>query len=309
MEVKDIKKVLIIGSGTMGKHIGLQHALFDCDVTMYDIDDKIVEKALVHISKIAARLARQGYITEEQAQAAVGRIKGTSNIAEACKDVQLVSESVPENVPLKQKVWRQFDEYLPADAILTTNTSTLVASQFAAASGRPARFLAWHFHLPVYTANVVDVMPHEETDPAITQLIIDFSRRIQQQPIYIKKEWAHYVYNEMLTAFLAAAKKLAVYDVAGIEDIDRAWMAIMNTQIGPFGIMDSIGLDTALHISKESLNLDPDDPVKQDTVKFLQAKVDAGELGMKTGKGFYSYPNPEYADPKFIARVKPIYKK
>jgi len=308
MEAKDIKKVLIIGSGTMGKHIGLQHALFGCDVTMYDIDDKVLDKALTHISKIASRLARQGYITEERAKEAVGRIKGTANIAEACKGAQLVSESVPENVALKQKVWKEFDEYLPADAVLTTNTSTLVASQFAAASGRPSRFLAWHFHLPVYTANVVDVMPHEGTDPEITQLIIDFSRRINQQPIFIKKEWAHYVYNEMLTAFLSAAKKLAVYDVATIEDIDRAWMAIMNTQIGPFGIMDSVGLDTVLHITKESLNLTPDDPVIQDTVKFLQAKVDKGELGMKTGKGFYNYPNPEYADPKFVERVKPIYK-
>ncbi len=308
MEAKDINKVLIIGSGTMGKHIGLQHALFDCDVVLYDIDEEILQRALVHITKIAARLARQGYITEERAAEAVKRIKATTDIAEACNGVQLVSESVPENVVLKQKVWKQFDEYLPADAILTTNTSTLVASQFAEASGRPERFLAWHFHLPVYNANVVDVMPHAGTDPELVQIMIDFSRRIQQTPINIKKEYAHYVYNEMLTALLSAAQRLAVYDVASVHDIDRSWMAIMNTQIGPFGTMDAIGLDTVLHVTKESLNLTPDDIEKQNIVKFLQAKVDAGELGMKTGKGFYHYPNPEYADPNFVERVKPIYK-
>lgn len=308
MKANDIKKVLIIGSGTMGKHIGLQCALFDCDVIMYDIDEKILERSLGHIAKIAARLARQGYITEERATEAVGRMKATTDIAQACSGVQLVSESVPENVALKQKVWKQFDEYLPADAILTTNTSTLVASQFAEASGRPARFLAWHFHLPAYTANVVDVMPHEGTDPELVQLMIDFSRRIQQTPIFIKKEYAHYVYNEMLTALLFAARKLAVYDVAHVHDIDRAWMAIANTQIGPFGIMDAIGLDTVHHVTNESLNNTPDDPVIQDVVKFLQARVDSGELGIKTGKGFYHYPNPEYADPNFVERVKPIYK-
>jgi len=308
MEAKDIKKVLIIGSGTMGKHIGLQCALFDCDVVFYDIDESILERAMTHISKIAARLARQNYITEERAAAALSRMSTTTDVARACEGIQVVSESVPENVALKRKVWAQFDEFLPEDAILTTNTSTLLPSQFADASGRPERFLAWHFHLPVYTSNVVDVMPHPGTDPDVVQVMIDFSRRIQQTPIFIKKEYARFVYNEMFTALLFAAKKLAVYEVATVEDIDRAWMAIMNAPIGPFGMMDSVGLDTVLHITKGFLEQTPDDQTLRDVVQFLQAQVDTGNLGMKTGKGFYSYPNPEYARPGFVERVRPIKK-
>jgi 3-hydroxybutyryl-CoA dehydrogenase len=221
----------------------------------------------------------------------------------------VVSESVPENIPLKQKVWSEFDKYLPQDAILTTNTSTLVASMFAEASGRPERFLAWHFHLPVFTANVVDVMPHAGTDPELTQVIIEHSKKINQIPIDIRVEWPHYVYNELLTALQGAALRLAVNNVASVEDIDRAWMAIMGTKIGPFGIMDSVGLDTNYHITAQDLELHPDTPYLKEIVQFLKAKVDANELGRKTGKGFYSYPNPAYEQSEFLERVKPKFKK
>ncbi|NLV17616.1 MAG: 3-hydroxyacyl-CoA dehydrogenase [Syntrophomonadaceae bacterium] len=309
MKAEDIKNILIVGSGTMGKHIGLQCALFDCDVVFYDIEAELLEKARVHIGKIAARLVRQGFVTEEQAKKALESMSFTTDTSQACKGTALVSESVPESVALKQKVWKQLDEYLPADAILTTNTSTLLPSQFADASGRPDRFLAWHFHLPSFTANVVDVMPHAGTDPEVTQTLMEFSRRIQQTPIFIKNEFPHYVYNRMFTALLSAAEELVVNDVAGVYDVDRAWMTIMNVPLGPFGMMDSLGLDTTLHVTRESLNLDPENETLKKSVQFLQEKCDKGELGMKTGKGFYTYPNPEYASPDFIHRPKPIHKK
>ncbi len=309
MKAADINKVLIIGSGTMGRHIGLQCALFGCEVVYYDIQSDLLEKARGHIGKIASRLARQGYITEDQSREALNRLSFTVDISKACEGVQLVSESVPENVALKQQVWKQFDDYLPADAILTTNTSTLLPSQFAEASGRPDRFLAWHFHLAPYTANIVDVMPHAGTDHEVVETMMDFSRRIQQIPILIKKESAHYVYNRMFTALLSAAEELVVGDVASVEDVDRAWMAIMNAPMGPFGMMDSLGVDTTLHVTTESLRLDPENQVLQKSVAFLKQKFDQNELGMKTGKGFYTYPNPEYSAPDFVERVKPIHKK
>ena len=175
MKTDDIKKVLIIGSGTMGRHIGLQHALYGYEVVFYDIDEDVLKVAVTHIGKIAARLLQHGYISEAMHANVESLISTTTDPQEASKGVQLVSESIPENIALKQKVWAEFDKYLPADAILTTNTSTLIASMFAEASGRPERFLAWHFHLPTLTANVVDVMPHPGTDPAITQVVFEHS--------------------------------------------------------------------------------------------------------------------------------------
>lgn len=309
MKADDIKRILIIGSGTMGRHIGLQHALYGYEVVFYDIDEKVLQVATAHIGKIAARLLQTGYISEDMHANVQKLITTTTDPKEASEGVQLVSESVPENIALKQKVWSEFDQYLPQDAILTTNTSTLVASMFAEASGRPERFLAWHFHLPVLTANVVDVMPHAGTDPAITQVIIEHSKKINQIPIHIRVEWPNYVYNELLTSLQGAALRLLVNNVATPEDIDRAWMAIMGTKIGPFGIMDSVGLDTNYHVTAENLALHPETPYLKEIVEFFKTKLDANELGRKTGKGFYSYPNPAYEQPEFLERVKPKYKK
>ncbi|MGE5543560.1 MAG: 3-hydroxyacyl-CoA dehydrogenase NAD-binding domain-containing protein [Bacillota bacterium] len=309
MKADDIKRILIIGSGTMGRHIGLQHALYGYEVVFYDIDEKVLQVATTHIGKIAAKLLQTGYISEEMHANVEKLITTTTDPKEASRGVQLVSESVPENIGLKQKVWKEFDQYLPQDAILTTNTSTLVASMFAEASGRPERFLAWHFHLPVFSANVVDVMPHPGTDPAVTEIMLQHSKNIAQIPIDIRIEWPHYVYNELLTALQGAALRLAVNNVATVEDIDRAWMAIMGTKIGPFGIMDSVGIDTSYHITAQDMELHPDTPYLKEIVQFLKAKVDANELGRKTGQGFYSYPNPAYEQPDFVKRVKPMYKK
>ncbi len=309
MKVSDIKKVLIIGSGTMGRQIGLQNALFGREVVFYDISEDVLQVAVKHLSKIAASYVRDGYISEEMASSALARISATTDMKTAAADVDLVSESVSESVELKKKVWGDFSQYLPADAVLTTNTSTLAPSLFADASGHPERFLAWHFALPVFTANIVDVMPHAGTDQSVTDLMLDYSKEVGLVPLNIKKEWPRYVFNEMFVAFLEAAQRLVVNDVASVEDVDRAWMGILGTALGPFGIMDSVGLGTNLGAIKEHLASDPNLPFGQEIVDFLQAKVDAGELGRKTGKGFYEYPRPAYQQPGFLDRVVPKFKK
>ena len=309
MKASDIKKVLIIGSGTMGRQIGLQNALFGRDVKFYDLNENILKVALTHLDKIASGHVRHGYISEEMAASALARISVSTDVEKASADVNLVSESVPENVSLKQKVWGKFSKYLPPDAILTTNTSTLAPSLFADASGHPERFLAWHFAFPVFIANIVDVMPHAGTGQAVTDVMIEYSREIGLVPLYIQKEWPRYIFNEMFVAFLSAAQRLAINKVASIEDIDRAWMGIMGTPFGPFGIMDNVGLDTNLNVIKEHVASDPGLPDGQEIIDFFQAKVDAGELGRKTGKGFYAYPNPAYQQPGFLERVVPKFKK
>lgn len=223
-----------------------------------------------------------------------------SDAQEAASEVDLVSESVPEDPKLKGEVLARFDKLCPARTVFTTNTSTLVPSQFSEATGRPSQFAAFHFHLPVWVANVVDIMPHPGTSEETVVLLQDFARRIGQIPIVLQKEHGGYVLNTMLSALLREAQTMAASGVASVEDIDRAWMGVMKTSIGPFGIMDLIGIDTVWHITDYWAKNAPWMRELPGNARFLKGYVDEGHLGQKSGRGFYDYPDPAFEQPGFV---------
>jgi 3-hydroxybutyryl-CoA dehydrogenase len=170
---------------------------------------------------------------------------------------------------------------------------------FASATGRPDRFAALHFHGYVWVSNVVDIMPHPGTAPQTLDLLEAFAHRIGQIPIRLESENYGYVFNAMLNALLRTATSLAARQVTSYQNVDRAWMGVMKMPVGPFGILDTIGLETARDINQywaERLN----DPELQQNADFLKTYVDRGWLGVKTGRGFYTYPDPDYAQPGFI---------
>jgi 3-hydroxybutyryl-CoA dehydrogenase len=142
-------------------------------------------------------------------------------------------------------------------------------------------------------------MPHPGTSQETLQILEAFARRIDQIPIVMQKESSGYVFNAMLVAFLSAAMQLVANHVASVEDVDRAWMGILHTQVGPFGILDVVGLETAYDISKYWGEVRGDEKEKQNA-QFLKQYVDTGKLGVKTGEGFYHYPNPTYQQPGFL---------
>lgn len=292
MQAQDIKKVLVIGAGLMGRQIALQCALFQVEVSLYGRSEISLARARRHLKRYAQYLVQGGHLAQDRAEAALERITLTTDPAAAAAGADLVSESVTEDLQLKWQVWEQFSPLLPPRAILTTNSSVIFPSEFAAACGRPDRFLAWHFHQLCFIKNVVDIMPHPGTDPACLACVVDFSRRLQLQPIALKKEHRGYVFNAMLTRFLAAALELAVADVASIEDIDQAWMTVMETSHGPFALMDGVGLDTVANILKFGTAVEPHNPLYPKALAWLAPKIEAGHLGQKTGRGFYSYLRP-----------------
>jgi 3-hydroxybutyryl-CoA dehydrogenase len=299
MKAEDIRRVLVVGGGTMGQQIALQFALHGCDVAIYDLNDALLERARTRIGKLVRFVAQHQRIPPERAEGVMDRIAMTTDPEEASAGVNLVSESVPEDPELKGRVLGMFDALCPPEAIFTTNTSTLLPSMFAAATDRPERFLAFHFH-DLRANTVVDVMPHPGTDPATTALVRAFAERMGLIPIVLKKENFGYVFNAMLTTLFQSAQTLAANEVAGVEDIDRAWMGVMGMFIGPFGIMDSVGLDTVWHIT-DYWAKKTRDPQSLKNAAFLKPYVDRGELGQKSGQGFYAYPKPAFTRPGFVA--------
>lgn len=284
----DIKKVLILGAGTLGTRVGLQAAISGYTVTIYDIHESSLQQAQKVMEKVLRYTVKIRLTKEEDKPAILSRIKFTTHPQEAVLDADLINESVTEDIVIKEKVWKQFGELAPAKTIFTTNTSYLLPSQFAAISGRPEKFCAFHFH-DVFTAKVVDIMPHPGTDPELIPLLMDFGKSLNQVPVLVKKESPGYIFNFMLMALIGAAGKLKTSEVGSIEDIDKSWMVNFNMPMGPFGILDNVGLDTAWRVTK-----DRPDSSSRAFAELLKSYIDQGKLGEKSGEGFYKYPNPAY---------------
>ena len=299
MQIEDVRRVAVAGAGTMGQQIGFQCAGHGYDVVMHDIDPAALEGARTRIDAYAAGMESAGLITSELRAAAQARITLTSDLGEAARDADLLSEAVPEDPDLKGRVFAEWNAACPPRTIFLTNTSTLLPSQFAKASGRAERLLALHFHLPVWVNNLADVMPHPGTAPKVTDLVVAFARRIGQVPIELRREYNGYVFNSMYSALNRAAITLAQQRVASIEDIDRAWMHVTRAPVGPLGALDAVGLDTTWMITDYWARQLDDEQLRANAA-FLKAYVDRGDLGVKTGRGFYTYPDPAYARPGFI---------
>ena len=300
MHVDDIRTVLIVGSGTMGQQIGFHCAASGCEVVYYDISRELLDKAMKRAEKLANNYVKSNRLTRDAAAEALNRLRATDDPADAGRNADFVSESIPEDPELKGRVFAQFNDICPAHTIFTTNTSSLKPSMFADATGRPEKFAAFHFH-DLRVTNVVDIMPHPKTSQETIALIEAFAERTGLLPIMLKKENFGYVFNAMLMELFKSAQSLAANGVASVEDIDRAWMGVMYTPMGPFGIMDSIGLDTVWKITDYWAKILQDKKAIANA-EFMKQYVDKGHLGTKTKQGFYTYPNPAFAQPGFLEK-------
>ena len=188
----------------------------------------------------------------------------------------------------------------PEKTIFTTNSSTTLPSKYASETGRPAKFLALHFANGIWDANVGEVMGHPGTDPGVFDQVLDFAKDIGMVPIPIHKEQNGYALNSLLVPLLSAAGNLLFNSVSDIESIDKTWMISTGAKIGPFAIMDTVGMQTMYNIDMlwgEKLG----DQSLLDRVALIKENhIDKCKMGVSTGEGFYKYPNPAYADPDFL---------
>lgn len=302
MKIDDIKKVVLLGAGTMGQQISVPTALSGYDVVIYDISEDALRKAMERIPEIFKGFVMWKKCTQEEADAALKRISTTTDPELAAKEADIINESVPEKPDLKVKIFSQFNKLCPERTIFTTNTSTLMPSMIADATGRPGKFLALHYH-DVSMTNVVDIMPHPGTSKDAVQLVKEFAIRTGMLPIMLEKEHSGYVFNFMIGAVFTAALTLKTRNVASIEDIDRSWMGVTHMMFGPFGLMDSIGLDTMLSFTEYWAERNNDDHWRKHAA-LLRSYVEKGYLGKKSKKGFYDYPKPAFMQPEFLKGVK-----
>jgi 3-hydroxybutyryl-CoA dehydrogenase len=282
-----MKNITVLGTGVLGSQIAFQTAFHGFDVVAYDIDQPALDRAAERFQGLAARYDADGVAgaADGGAKAAIERIRLSADLADAVSAAELVIEAVPENLELKQGIYRTIGEAAPATTVFATNSSTLLPSALAESTGRPDRFLALHFANEIWAHNTAEVMGTPATDPAVYEQVVAFASQIGMVPIEIKKEKAGYLLNSLLVPFLQAAGELLVDGIAEPEAIDATWRIGTGAPAGPFEIYDIVGLTTAYNISRMG---DAKQQAFADLIK--ERYIDQGKLGVATGEGFYTYP-------------------
>ncbi|MDM7890750.1 3-hydroxyacyl-CoA dehydrogenase [Curtobacterium caseinilyticum] len=278
--------VSVLGAGVLGTQIALQTARHGIPVVVYDISDDAVAAGRERLAGIVEQyLGDAGQDARPDAEAAVDRISFATDLAEAVAQADLVIEAVPERLDLKRDVYARLAEVAPADTVFATNSSTLLPSAIADATGRPDRFLALHFANHVWRQNTAEVMGTEQTDPAVVDRVVAFAEEIGMVPIRLRKEQPGYVLNSLLVPLLDAAAGLVLRGVADPETIDTTWRIGTGAPVGPFQMYDVIGLRTAHAVASAS-----PEPGARAWAEYLRTEyLDQGKYGVESGEGFYRY--------------------
>lgn len=280
-----INSVGIIGAGTMGNGIAQACAIVGIHATLQDVNGAALEKALKTVASSLDRLIKKGTMTEEQKSMALARIRTTTDIADLTK-TDLVIEAATENETLKVKILQAVDAILPEATIIATNTSSISITKLAAATKRPDRFVGMHFFNPVPLMALVEVIRGLQTSEATLEAVSSLAKALGKTPIGVKNS-AGFVVNRILCPMINEAIFTLQEGLATAEEIDLGMKLGTNQPIGPLALCDLIGLDVQLAVMQVLYNSFDDS--KYRPAPLLKEMVDAGMLGRKTGRGFYTY--------------------
>ncbi|MDA8018672.1 MAG: 3-hydroxyacyl-CoA dehydrogenase family protein [Thermoanaerobaculia bacterium] len=287
MNIDDIRKICVTGAGQMGAQIAIQGALHGYRVSLHDIEAEQLERAISCNRKHLMRRVEKGRMTESEVQEVLERVDTTSDLGEACADADFVVEAVVERLDVKRRVFAELDEMAPRHAILATNSSYLGNSRIADVTSRPDKVVNMHFFYPPLVMKLVEVVRGDETSDETVAVTMELARRIGKQPVRVNRELPGFLVNRILRAITNEAYFLLENGVASFEDIDKACELGLNHPLGPFKLGDFSGLDIGYNARKERYE-ETGDPADR-PAPSLARRVERGDLGRKTGRGFYDY--------------------
>ncbi len=285
-------KAAVVGAGTMGGEISQVIASADVPVVLKDVDQKFVDQGLTKAREVTqgqlGRLVKKEKLTQEQADAqleeVVGRIHGTTDY-DAFGDVDFVVEAVPERMEVKQAVLGELDAVIPGHAILASNTSSLSISQMGEATSRPEQVVGFHFFYPASMMRLIEVIEGDETSQETMQAAANFAQTIRKMPIRCA-ECPGFVGNRIANSAISEVWRFQEEEGISTEEIDKLVSESKAMPMGPFFLTDMLGLDTVLHVAK---HLRDSYGERFYVHRGMEELVKAGDLGAKTGKGFYEH--------------------
>lgn len=285
----------------MGNQIALQCAAGGNRVCLHDASGDALEASRSQVAEFLDRMIGDGCAAADQRQPILDRIRRTPELGDAVSDADLVIEAVREDLSVKREVFRQLDELCPSGAILATNSSSIRIDRIESATRRPAQLLNTHFVQPVWKHPFVELMRGLSTSDETIQAVQAFMTSIGVIPVLVRKPSTGFIFNRIWRAVKKEALKVVDQGIATVEDVDRTWMIQMETPLGPLALMDVIGLDVVRDIEQVYYEEsgDPADAPPQ----VLLDKIAKGQLGVKTGEGFYTYPHPSWQDPDFLKQA------
>jgi 3-hydroxybutyryl-CoA dehydrogenase len=281
-----MKKIGVIGSGTMGNGIAHTFAQFGYKVNLIDIKKEALDKGMATITKNLDRMVTKGSLSAEEKDSTLKNITAHTSLAEGAKDCDLVVEAATENIEIKLNLFRDLDKICSPQTILASNTSSISITKIASVTQRPDKVIGMHFMNPVPLMKLIEVIRGYSTSDEVTNQIMELSRKLNKVPVEVN-DYPGFVANKILMPMINEAIITLYEGVAGVEEIDTVMKLGMAHPMGPLQLADFIGLDVCLAILK--VLQDGFGNPKYAPCPLLVNMVTAGHLGVKTGNGFYSY--------------------
>jgi 3-hydroxyacyl-CoA dehydrogenase len=294
-----VARLTVLGSGVLGGQIAFHSAFKGKTVVVYDIAEGAIEGCQAAHDQYAPIYQSDLGATDADIAATKQRLTFTTDLAAAVAHADLVIEAVPEIPDVKTSVYKEMAELLPAHTLIATNSSTLLPSDFAAATGRPEKFCALHFANMIWSMNFAEIMAHRGSSTETLTEVAEFAIEIGMMPIPVRKEHNGYVANSWVVPMLNAAQTLVTNEIATPEDIDRTFM-VLGAPVGPLGMLDMIGMTTAYNVLAHWGRVNGDAQMIANAAYLKENFLDKGLLGAQTGKGYYEYPDPAFGRPGFL---------